>query len=55
MSPNGFPTVFTLCGDYVVGDYRFEILEGASHWLLDEQPGTVADLLLDWLAAHPGA
>jgi pimeloyl-ACP methyl ester carboxylesterase len=43
-----------LCADYVVGDYRFEVLEGASHWLLDEQPETVADLLLEWLAAHPG-
>lgn len=43
-----------LCGDYVVGDYRFEVLEGASHWLLDEQPETIADLLLDWIGAHPG-
>ncbi len=33
-----------LCGDYVVGDYRFEVLEGVSHWLLDEQPHAVADL-----------
>jgi pimeloyl-ACP methyl ester carboxylesterase len=45
----------TLCGDYVVADYRFEILEGASHWLLDEQAQTVADLVLDWVGAHPGA
>ena len=44
-----------LCADYVVADYRFEVLEGASHWLLDEQPETVADLLLDWLGAHSGA
>jgi pimeloyl-ACP methyl ester carboxylesterase len=43
-----------ICGDYVVADYRFEILEGASHWLLDEQPETVADLVLHWLRAHPG-
>jgi pimeloyl-ACP methyl ester carboxylesterase len=43
-----------LCGDYVVAEYRFELLAGASHWLLDEQPETVADLLLDWLGAHPG-
>lgn len=39
-----------LCGDYVVGDYRFERLKG-SHWILDEQPDTVADLLLDWFGA----
>jgi len=43
------------CGDYVLGDYRFEVLEGVSHWILDEQPDTVADLLLDWFAAHPAA
>ena len=39
-------------GRYVTGEYRFETLHG-SHWLLDEQPDAVADLLLDWLAAHP--
>jgi pimeloyl-ACP methyl ester carboxylesterase len=44
-----------LCADYVVGDYRFEILTGASHWLLDEQPETIADLLLDWVGTHSGA
>jgi pimeloyl-ACP methyl ester carboxylesterase len=40
-------------GDYVLGEYRFEILKGVSHWILDEQPDTTADLLLDWFAAHP--
>jgi pimeloyl-ACP methyl ester carboxylesterase len=44
-----------LCADYVVADYRFEVLEGASHWLLDEQPETIADLLIDWLGTHSGA
>lgn len=39
-------------GDYVLGEYRFELLKG-SHWILDEQPDTMADLLLDWFAAHP--
>lgn len=42
-----------LCGDYVVGEYRFERLHG-SHWLLDEQPDTIADLLLDWVGTHSG-
>jgi len=37
---------------YVSGEYRFEMLHG-SHWMLDEQPDAVADLLLEWLAAHP--
>jgi pimeloyl-ACP methyl ester carboxylesterase len=41
-----------LCGDYVLGEYRFEVLKGLSHWIVDEQPDTMADLLLDWLAAH---
>jgi pimeloyl-ACP methyl ester carboxylesterase len=39
-------------GDYVVGAYRFEVLQG-SHWILDEQPDKTADLLLDWFATHP--
>jgi pimeloyl-ACP methyl ester carboxylesterase len=39
-------------GRYVNGEYRLEILHG-SHWMLDEQPDAVADLLLEWLAAHP--
>ncbi len=42
-----------LTGDYVLGDYRFEVLKGVSHWVLDEQPEKTADLLLDWFAAHP--
>ncbi|MDX1885959.1 alpha/beta fold hydrolase [Mycolicibacterium sp. 120270] len=40
-----------LCADYVVGDYRFERLSG-SHWIVEEHPDTVSDLLLDWFATH---
>ena len=40
-------------GDYVVGEYRFELLEGVSHWILDEQPDRMTDLLVDWFATHP--
>jgi pimeloyl-ACP methyl ester carboxylesterase len=40
------------CGRFVNGEYRFETLSG-SHWILDEQPDAVADLLSDWLVAHP--
>jgi pimeloyl-ACP methyl ester carboxylesterase len=43
-----------LCADYVAAEYRLEVLTGVSHWLLDDRPDTVADLLADWLAAHPG-
>jgi pimeloyl-ACP methyl ester carboxylesterase len=41
------------CGRYVSAEYRFEILYGVSHWMLDERPDEVADLLLDWFATHP--
>jgi pimeloyl-ACP methyl ester carboxylesterase len=44
-----------LCGDFVRGEYRFEVLHGVSHWILDEQPDTTSDLLLDWFAAHPAS
>jgi pimeloyl-ACP methyl ester carboxylesterase len=42
-------------GDYVSGEYRFEILRGVSHWMPEEQPDTVADRLLEWFATHPSA
>jgi pimeloyl-ACP methyl ester carboxylesterase len=41
-----------LTGNYVLSDYRFEVLPGVSHWILDEAPDTTADMLLDWFAAH---
>jgi pimeloyl-ACP methyl ester carboxylesterase len=44
-----------LCADYVNAEYRFETFEGVSHWIVDERPDEVSDLLLDWLAAHPTA
>jgi pimeloyl-ACP methyl ester carboxylesterase len=37
----------------VSGEYRFEVLRGVSHWLMDEDPDAVADVLLNWFAAHP--
>jgi pimeloyl-ACP methyl ester carboxylesterase len=40
-------------GHYVSGEYRFETLHGVSHWILDEKPDVLADLLLEWFAAHP--
>ncbi|AKS34353.1 alpha/beta fold hydrolase [Mycolicibacterium goodii] len=39
--------------NYVAGPYRFEIVRGASHWLPDERADEIADLLLEWFAAHP--
>lgn len=44
-----------LCADFVVGDYRYEEFSGVSHWVVDERPDEVTDLLLDWFKGHPGA
>lgn len=38
---------------YVDAEYRFEIMSGVSHWIPDTEPDRLADLLLDWFAAHP--
>ncbi len=37
----------------VDGPYRFEVLEGISHWVPDEAPAQLHDLLTEHLAAHP--
>lgn len=37
---------------WVTGPYRFEILEGVSHWIPDERPGELADLVLEHIATH---
>ena len=42
-------------GDYVVADYRFEVLSGVSHWIPEERADTLADLLLDWFGTHPAS
>jgi len=36
-----------LTADHVSGPYRFEVLEGVSHWIPEEVPDTVAELLDD--------
>jgi pimeloyl-ACP methyl ester carboxylesterase len=40
-------------GQFVTGPYQFEILEGYSHWLPEEAPEIVANLLLAHLAKFP--
>lgn len=37
---------------YVDAEYRFEVMPGVSHWIPDVEPDRLADLLLDWFAAH---
>jgi pimeloyl-ACP methyl ester carboxylesterase len=39
---------------HVDGSFRFVELRGVSHWIPDEAPGALADLLLEHLTAHPG-
>lgn len=39
-------------GEWVDGPYRFEALEGASHWLPEEVPEVVAPKILDHLAQY---
>ncbi|MFI9257659.1 alpha/beta fold hydrolase [Streptomyces sioyaensis] len=39
-------------GEWVDGPYRFEALEGASHWLPEEVPEVVAPKILDHLGQH---
>jgi pimeloyl-ACP methyl ester carboxylesterase len=39
-------------GSYVTAEYRFEVMAGVSHWIPDEEPDQLADLLLDWFAEH---
>ncbi|MCV7192202.1 alpha/beta fold hydrolase [Mycolicibacterium brumae] len=38
---------------FVDADYRYEILHGVTHWMVDQVPDTIADMLLEWFAAHP--
>ena len=40
-------------GKYVTGPYQFQALEGRSHWLPEEAPETIAELLLAHLAQYP--
>jgi pimeloyl-ACP methyl ester carboxylesterase len=43
-----------LTARYVGGPYRFEVLEGASHWLPEELPDRVAGLVLEHAATDTG-
>jgi pimeloyl-ACP methyl ester carboxylesterase len=40
-------TAAELCGRYVTGPYRYEVLAGASHWLPETAPDRVAPLLVE--------
>lgn len=38
--------------EYVSGPYRYAELRGVSHWIPDEAPGALADLVLEHMADH---
>lgn len=40
-------------GRYVTGPYRFEVLEGSTHWVPTAAAERVSGLILEHLAAHP--
>ena len=41
-----------LTADYVAAPYRYEVLEGRSHWLPEEAPDEVAQLVIEHARAH---
>ena len=43
-----------LTAQFVSGDYRLAVLEGAGHWLQFERPEEVSRLLIDWIHSHTG-
>jgi pimeloyl-ACP methyl ester carboxylesterase len=44
-----------LTGRHVDAPYRYEVLEGLSHWLPEEAPDVVARLVLDHARARRGS
>jgi pimeloyl-ACP methyl ester carboxylesterase len=38
---------------HVIAPYRFEVLQGVSHWVPEQAPEQLAGWILDHLAAHP--
>jgi pimeloyl-ACP methyl ester carboxylesterase len=41
-----------LTADYVAAPYRYEVLEGRSHWLPEEAPEEVARLIVEHARSH---
>jgi pimeloyl-ACP methyl ester carboxylesterase len=39
-------------GDFVTGPYRFEVLEGVSHWIPEAAPERLSELLLDFIGSN---
>ena len=39
--------------EWVTGPYRFEVLEGISHWVPEEAPDRLGAMITEHLRAHP--
>lgn len=48
------PKAMRACGRYVSAPFSLEMISGVSHWIPDEVPDTLADLVLAHFSAHPG-
>ncbi len=44
-----------LAGRYVTADYRLVVFEGVSHWIPDQRPAELADVILDRIGHHSPA
>jgi pimeloyl-ACP methyl ester carboxylesterase len=40
--------------DFIAAPYRFEILPGGGHFVADQMPEHVSELMLAHITAHPG-
>ncbi len=49
MTPPSAPTAAHATGEHVTGPYRFEVLQGVSHWVPEQAPDRLAALLLEHL------
>jgi len=47
-------TAADLTARYVAGPYRYEVLDGVSHWIPEEVPETVAELVIDHARRYGG-
>ncbi|MCI0543728.1 MAG: alpha/beta fold hydrolase [Actinobacteria bacterium] len=45
-------TQMTASEEYVAGEWRYERIEGASHWIPLDAPDELNRILLDWLSFH---
>jgi pimeloyl-ACP methyl ester carboxylesterase len=43
-----------LAADYVTADFRLEVFEGVSHWIPDQRPAELADVILARIASVSG-